>query len=255
MGEIMNRKKHAILLAALAGAATLVAGCGSKAYREASTANAPGAVGGVPGSTPGSTVNYPSGSVTPTPTATPCQGTPAATFAFSLAGSGTQGSVPSTVTINVGRTDSLLQIKVKPGPSDRLSLPGGQYSNAAFALSYAAYDVEVNGRRVSTNALLLDNAYPWSPGSNPQTGQPAANPAREQIIDFSDRVQNMPPNSDITVTISHPRYDVYCKYLIAGLINPQYYQTYCSGSLYNVYMNHVIGGSIEARTNGTCFAQ
>ena len=228
MKAILGRPtENAVLLTLLL--ATLSA-CGGEAYREPD----------VDSDDDGSTAQSSSSS---SPAASSSSGTvdtsdpenPVYTYSFSLTGSG--GTAPTYTSTSIS-TDNTLRVRVIPGQAGSLSTSEGTDSNFSATYYCASYTVTVLGHSLTTQPLKINGG-----------GAICANAAESEILDFSDRMTS--GHGDVTVGISAPRYDYYCQLLYNGYINWGYYSTYCSQSLYPVYKNHTVTGSIEVEVNGT----
>jgi len=133
------------------------------------------------------------------------------------------------------------------GAAGAVSIPagtpgyGGSYSNYQATYGCVRYTIEVGGKSVTTNTLAVDGQNDLCP-----------NAPTSQIIDFSDRAVGVTSTS---VKVTAVRYDYYCRLLYMGYIYSGYYNTYCGSSLYSVYRNHTVTGTLEIQTNGTQFSQ
>ncbi len=181
---------------------------------------------------------YPNPYPTPTVTSSPTSGTSTLTYPFTLGGT---GSTTQTYTSPSITTDTRLRVKVIGGPATNIQIetPGrynGAYSNYSASYSCITYKVTVAGQSTTTSMIRV--------GEN-GTGLCANNPG-EQVLDFSNRLQ--PGHGPVSITVSEPKYDYYCKLWLSGWIYGSY-SNYCP--LFTVYKNHRVTGSLEVEINGS----
>lgn len=165
---------------------------------------------------------------------------PAITHSFSMAGTG------SFATPDI-YTDNTLKIKVTAQQAGPISVTG--YSNFSATYKCASFLVTlqiksgttwIDNQSIRTKALSVD-------GQNNQYACPDA--AAEQLVDFSGRLTT--GHGMVRIKVSAPRYDFYCQLLVNGYINPYYFNTYCSTSLYPMYQNHTAKGAMDIQINGS----
>ena len=205
--------------------ATFTTGCGGRANPVSKEPQAnPGVPGGVTGG--GTTTPPPStggGSILG-------DGAPPITYTFSLAGPTDSKTLPTF------QTDSLLKVRVKPGPAGTINVPNSAFSANYFCINYV---VSALGYDVRSKTVQINGGWDCPQAETSDT------------IDFSSRLT--PGHGPITLKVSAARYDF--KYVACTqfpyLFNAQMFGCGLYYPTVPIYTTHVVTGDLEVFVNGT----
>lgn len=241
MRTCINRMRALGSLALVLAPMLALTACGSKAQREATTAQ-----GGIGNGNVGTHTSTSTGTGTGTGTTTGFEPTRSYTVDLNVrTGTGTQTNILVTEQIIEDvPTDDVLKIKVIPGPAGTLNLPGKPYS---ASYQCASYQITVLGRTVTTQVLSLNGYCLDTAGYyNPYYVQAP----KEQVITFSESLT--PGHGPIDIKISNPRYSFKCEACLATFwANPTWWAGGCANycKVAPVYDTHTMSATIEIETN------
>jgi hypothetical protein len=183
---------------------------------------------------------------------------PSISHSFTVTGTG--GTAPTYTTPTIVGADSLLKVRVVPGPAERLRLPGSQFDG--FHASYACITYRVSlilGSSVSqtrvTRRLATGShaSYPFSPSGG--TYNPCQGAVQNDTIDFSSRL--FPGHPAARVRVDQVKTDFQCAYYwTLFLSRPTFYYLNMSfGSVCpsptDLHKLHSATGTLEIQVNGS----
>jgi hypothetical protein len=200
-----------------------LSGCGGKSYTRAEER-----VASI--SDPTTPAPSPTPTPTPSPSPSPSPTNPPYTFTFQLnSANGFTYTTPA-----IPGADSILRVTVRPQSGTTNTLPG--YEQYNFNAGCFDYKVAFSGSVRQAPVMRLESGNTWL---CPQA------PTRA-TTDFSSLLGG---SAGAQITVSNPRYDLYCQWWYQLSLDPTQYNAMCP--MKSVYQNHQVTAQICVQTNGT----